>query len=364
MLTERETLMAKAFAQAFSDQNIARQERGNNGQGQLPRRALVLGGASAACLPMLTNGARAVAEETADRQKPQTGAQGPAGSGRFVLALNTGSIMGYRLDVIAQVELAAEAGYQGIEFWMRDIERFVQGGGRLEELRKRLDDSGLVVVGAINFNPWAVDDETQRRAGLEAFRRDMDWIARLGGTAIAAAPAGINQAPPVDLRRVAERYRTLLELGDEYGVVPELEIWGGSTNLRRVSEALFVAAEADHPRARLLLDVFHMYKGGSSFESLRVVNGACMTNFHINDYPAEPPREKIGDQHRVFPGDGVAPMAKILQLLWQSGYRGALALELFNRQYWERPAREMVREGLAKMKAAVEQAFADTQVAT
>lgn len=276
----------------------------------------------------------------------------------FLFALNTGSIMGYKLDVPAQLELAAAAGYQGVELWMRDIERFVSSGGKIADLRKRLDDLGLVVVGGINFNAWAANDESQRQAALETMRRDMDWIAALGGKAIAAAPAGIFQPPPADLRQVAERYRILLEIGEKHGVVPQLEIWGASATLSRVSEALFVAAEAGHPQAQILLDVFHMYKGGSSPESLRLIHGGCMTNFHINDYPADPPRETIRDSHRVFPGDGVGPVTKILQILYEIGFRGALSLELFNAEYWKRPALEMAKEGLAKMKAAVAAAFA------
>ncbi|MDW8079159.1 MAG: sugar phosphate isomerase/epimerase family protein [Thermoguttaceae bacterium] len=300
-------------------------------------------------------------------QQTPTGASEAAGgqvsSDRvpFILALNTGSIMGYKLDVPAQVDLAAEAGYGGIEFWLRDIERFVQSGGRLEDVRKRLEDANLVVVGGINFNAWAAEDDKQRQSALETFRRDMEWIAALGGKAIAAAPAGIFQPPPVDLGRVAERYRVLLELGRQFGVVPQLEIWGASANLRRVSEALFVAAEAGHPDAQILLDVFHMYKGGSSPEALRLIHGPCMTNFHLNDYPAQPERETIRDSHRVFPGDGVAPLAKIITSLWEIGFRGALSLELFNQEYWKKPPLEMAREGLEKMKKVVTEALATRQ---
>ncbi len=325
----------------------------------LPRRDFVLGGASAIPLSMAAasdnEGGASPREDLRPQYSPVALAAEPRP--RFLLALNTGSILGYKLDVMAQVKLAAEAGYEGIELWIRDLEQFVEGGGRVEDLRKCLDDHGLKLVGAINFNAWAADGDVQREAALEIFRRDMEWVATLGGSAIAAAPAGIYQAPPLDLHRIAERYRYLLELGENFGVVPQLEIWGGSTNLRRVSEALFVAAEAAHPQAQLLLDVFHMYKGGSSPEALRLVNGATMTNFHINDYPHEPDRKSIRDSHRIFPGDGVAPLTRMLRTLWESGFRGSLALELFNQDYWKRPAAEMVREGLAKMKAAVEKAF-------
>ena len=74
--------------------------------------------------------------------------------------------------------------------------------------------------------------------------------------------------------------------------------------------------------------------------------------FHVNDYPAID-RGKIADQDRVFPGDGVAPLADVLRTLRQIGYTGHLSLELFNREYWRRDPHEVARTGLEKLRAAV-----------
>jgi sugar phosphate isomerase/epimerase len=78
----------------------------------------------------------------------------------------------------------------------------------------------------------------------------------------------------------------------------------------------------------------------------------------MNDYPAQPPRESIGDADRVYPGDGVAPLGQILRDLSAAGFEGFLSLELFNREYWNRDAETVAREGIEKMRAAVEAAFA------
>ena len=77
----------------------------------------------------------------------------------------------------------------------------------------------------------------------------------------------------------------------------------------------------------------------------------------MNDYPADPPRESISDRHRVYPGDGVAPLTQILQTLVSTGFNGVLSLELFNPTYWEQDSAVVVETGLAKMKAAVSKAF-------
>ncbi|MCX7700216.1 MAG: sugar phosphate isomerase/epimerase [Gemmataceae bacterium] len=287
-----------------------------------------------------------------------TGAEEPATQRRpFRLCLNTSTIRGQNLPLDRVVELVADTGYDGIEPWIDEVERFVQGGGSLRDLAKKIADCGLRVESAIGFAQWIVDDEAARRKGLEDARRAMDMVQQLGGTRIAAPPAGAQNQSDLPLPRIAERYRALLELGERMGVVPMLEVWGFSKTLGRLSEAVMVAVEADHPKACVLADVYHLHKGGSGFHGLRLLGPEGMHVFHINDYPADPPRNEITDAHRVYPGDGVAPLTEILRHLMAGGFRGALSLELFNRDYWKQDAVDVARTGLKKMKAVVENAI-------
>jgi sugar phosphate isomerase/epimerase len=311
-----------------------------------------------ACLGAAAGGASVSAGEQgqAERRDVQRRADEPA-SEPFGYCLNMGTIMGHKLSLAEEIEVAAKAGWQGVEPWIRNIRRYVDDGGSLADLKKRIDDLGLKVVSAIGFTGWAVDDDAKRAENLERFREEMELVAQLGGTHIAAPPAGINRTPGVDLFQVAERYRVLLELGRKTGVVPQLEIWGSAQTLGRVGEAALVACQADHPDACLLLDAFHMYRGGSGFECLKLLSGAQMHAFHINDYPADPPREEINDSHRVYPGDGVCPLASVLRTLYETGFCGMLSLELFNREYWKQDALTVAKTGLEKTRAVVSRAL-------
>lgn len=274
-------------------------------------------------------------------------------SERVRYCLNTSTVRGHQLSVPAQVELAAKAGYDAIEPWIGDLRRFRDDGGDLAELSAQLKDAGLTVESAIGFAQWIVDDPQQRQAGLDEARRDMELLAAIGGKRLAAPPIGAHREAGPSLPVIAERYRALLEVGAEVGVVPQLELWGFSPTLSRLGELAYVAVEAGHPDACVLPDVYHIYKGGSDFAGLALIEASRMHVFHMNDYPADPPREKIGDADRVFPGDGVAPLDAILGTLRDHGFTGALSLELFNPEYWKRSAGDVAREGLAKMKASV-----------
>ncbi len=312
------------------------------------RRAFLLASAaaSAATLPLPIRG---LAAEPLDTDPPPV---------KF--AFNTSTIRGQKLPVDEQIEVAAKAGYDGIEPWIRDIEAYLNSGGTLQDLRNRIEDAGLFVASAIGFANWISDDPRERQAGLETARRDMRWVAELGGGLIAAPPVGAHRAgtasPPLSV--IAERYRALCELGGEIGVRPQLELWGFSPTLSKLGELAYVATQASHPLACVLPDFYHIYKGGNDFAGLAMIEASKMHCFHINDYPADPPVDTIADKHRVFPGDGVCPLPRVIRSLLDNGFSGTFSLELFNPEYWNRDAVEVAAEGLSKSKAVVAQAIA------
>jgi 2-keto-myo-inositol isomerase len=280
-------------------------------------------------------------------------AQVPTNRDPFTYSLNTSTIRGQRIPIVDEVAIAARAGYQAIEPWMNELQTYVQGGGTLRDLGRRIQDAGLRVESAIGFAEWVVDDEARRRQGLENARRDMDMVRQIGGTRLAAPPVGATNQADLNIMRAAERYRALCEVGQAIGVSPQCEIWGFSRSLSRLGDAAFIAIESSHPRACILADVYHLHKGGSGFAGLKLLGGPSLQVFHMNDYPAMPGRAEITDAHRVYPGDGVAPLADILRDLRRIGFRGTLSLELFNPEYYRQDAFEVARTGLEKMRAVV-----------
>jgi len=316
---------------------------------QFHRRQILLAG-GAAVAATLTSSVETLAALDAGRNRP---ANEP-----FGYCLNMSTIRGQKLSLSEQVDVAAKAGYHAIEPWIREMQEFADKGGKLADVKKQIADAGMTVESAIGFATWIVDDDQQRAKGLETARHDMDLVRQIGGTRIAAPPAGATKQADLDLFGAAERYHALLELGKEMGVTPQVELWGFSQSMKRLGELVFVATESGHPDACMLPDVYHIYKGGSDFEGLRMINGAAIHVFHMNDYPDNPPRATISDAHRVYPGDGVAPLSKILRVVDAAGFRGMLSLELFNRDYWRQDALDVARTGLEKMRATVQKAFA------
>ena len=274
-------------------------------------------------------------------------------SGSFSFCLNTATIRGQKLGIVKEIEIAAQAGYDSIEPWASSLDEYAKQGGSLKDLRKRLDDLGLTVESAIAFSRWIVDNPDQRRQAFEQVKAEMGLLAEVGGKRIAAPPAGATRGDALDLMQAGQRYRSLLELGDRMGVVPQLEVWGASQNLSRLSQSVFVMIESAHAQACLLPDVYHLYKGGNDFAGLNLLSAKAIQVLHMNDYPADPPRETIGDKDRVYPGDGIAPIPDILKGIQSRGGHTVLSLELFSRVYWDQDPLVVAKTGLEKMKTQV-----------
>jgi len=272
----------------------------------------------------------------------------------FLFSLNMATLQGHKLGIEKEIQVAGAAGYDAIEPWISSLHDFVQAGGKPADLKQQIADLGLTVESSIGFTEWLAEDEARRAKGLEQAKRDLELVAQIGGKRMAAPPAGATDVVGLDPLKAAERYRVLLEIGDQIGVVPELELWSFSKALGRLSECVAAAVQCGHPRACILNDIFHLYKSGSDFRGLAVVAGRAAAVIHMNDYPADPPRDKVDDSYRVYPGDGICPLPDILRLLRETGGQRILSLELFNRQYWKQDALVVAKTGLAKMKRVAE----------
>jgi 2-keto-myo-inositol isomerase len=91
---------------------------------------------------------------------------------------------------------------------------------------------------------------------------------------------------------------------------------------------------------------------------LKLLGKDAIQVFHMNDYPANPPRAKIVDADRVYPGDGVAPLKTLFRDLRAIGFHGMLSIELFNRAYWSQDALTVLQTALGKLRAQVKSSLA------
>jgi sugar phosphate isomerase/epimerase len=286
-------------------------------------------------------------------------AEEPAMNKPIRIMLNTSTIRGCKIDgkdfgVEKKIEIAAKAGFDCIEIWVNELNAYKKEGKSLKDLAKLIKDSGITVEDSMGFAAWIVNDDAARGKALDEAKRDMDMVAELGCPRIAAPPSGAtNETLPAE--KIADRYKALAELGEKAGVIPMAEVWGFSKTFTTLNETLQAAMASGHKKACVLPDVYHLYKGGSSFDDIKKLTNGNFHVLHINDYP-DIPRARIADKDRIYPGDGVAPLTELFKNLKAMKYAGVVSLELFNPEYYKQDPMVVAKTGCEKVKAAMAKA--------
>ncbi|HID24526.1 MAG TPA: sugar phosphate isomerase/epimerase, partial [Planctomycetaceae bacterium] len=211
----------------------------------------------------------------------------------FAYCLNASTIK--TQPILEQIRVAGEAGYDAIELWHDDIDEYLRTGGQIADLRKALADHGLQIGTTIFLKGWWDTVGTVYQRAMDQIKHRLEQAAALGSPfTIAGPPLGL-----VDLRVGVQRYRRLLELGEEFGVKPVFEYLGFAAEVNSIDVARHVINQCGRPDATLVLDPFHCFRGGGGCEAIAKLRQDQVAISHFNDAPSFPPRPLQLDPDRV-----------------------------------------------------------------
>jgi sugar phosphate isomerase/epimerase len=233
-----------------------------------------------------------------------------------------------RFDFRAAMEGYAKAGVRAVEPQLTKVREFAQKES-VAAARRLLDDLGLKAVSSSNQVGLAEPGDARARS-LEDLKWKVELAQALGCDRIVAPSAGTGQYTAEDYKRGAENLREAGEIARPFGVSVMLEFTRTSRFVGSLPTALTMVREAGHPNVRVMMDLYHFWGGISKFEDLDLLRDAELHHLHFEDVPAEPPREIQQQPHRVWPGDGVTPLRRIVEVLKRKKYAGAASIEMFN----------------------------------
>jgi sugar phosphate isomerase/epimerase len=244
-----------------------------------------------------------------------------------------------------KLEVARDAGYDGVGLWVDETEQAAREADGLEKIAERLKASNLAAAELCFVSGWMYPEEGQRLRSHEQAARAFRIAQALNcGCVIACASGGSG-----DLDDAASDFAELCRLADRFGVRVALEFLGGAQQVKDVRTAWQIVDAVAAPNGGLLIDTFHFFKGGSTVSDLEPLTGDKVFLVHVNDCP-DLPREELEDRDRVFPGAGDIPLDVIAATLNEKGYRGFFSLELFNEDYWASDPYLVAREGIQSMR--------------
>lgn len=259
--------------------------------------------------------------------------------------LNTSTIKPQPL--LRKIELAGQAGYDGIELWVNDVYDFIGRGGEVREIEQALADHELIVPSMIAIRQWGETNGWEYQLIKDEAHRRFALAARLGAAYIVATPPLERE----EQGHLPARYCDLLKIGREEGVKPTFEYISFFKSVNNLADAWRIVQEANDNDSTIILDAFHNWNSNSSLDDLRTIPVEKISHYHIDDAHPEIASTEQKDPDRVMLGEGQIDLCSELTILKEKGYDSTMSLELFNEELWAQDPLTVITTGLERMRS-------------
>ena len=211
--------------------------------------------------------------------------------------------------------------------------------------RRLMDDLGIYAVSSTN--QLFLEESGPRRAqAIEDLKWKVVMAESLGADRLVAPSAASEPHAMADYAEVMANLREAADIARPHNVSLMVEFTRLSTLVNNLRTSLELVRAIDHPNLKFMLDVYHFWAGMSKFEDLDLVDPGEIHHVHFADTPASPYLEVAERKDRAFPGEGIAPLQKIVDKLVDKGYSGPLSLELFDPAVQNADPETIARKGI------------------
>jgi len=248
-----------------------------------------------------------------------------AAPGKMVLSIHqtTSQRAGYRKIL----EGWAKAGIKYVEITDRILDDFLKTES-LSTAKSVITDLGLTPVSGASV----LQDFWNKNAGfpaqMETWKKRCEQFASIGSPRIYCPSTTNRMIKEDDYKTCPDAIREAGDVCKQFNLTGMIEFARSSTLIATLSTSLKLIREAAHPNVHPMLDFYHFWSGMGKFEDLDMLKPGELAHVHFNDTP-DIPRELFAQATRVIPGDGIAPLVRMLRKLAEKGYDGALSVELF-----------------------------------
>lgn len=251
-------------------------------------------------------------------------------------------------NCLTDVRLARDLGYGGIEFAVGKLLRFLDNGGRLEDLAAACQRAGTP---AVCFNALL---HTDRVAGEEQ-RQLFEECERLVQAAVGLGCPTIQlvaftrlegTAWPEARRLLARNTAALADIGRAHGIRFQLEpiAWAP---LHSLSQSLEVIQEAGRDNVGMVIDFWHLWAGEATTpDEVARLPKDQIYGVHICDGKRHVPGE-AWDEGRLrgyLVGEGDIPVGEWVAAVQSTGFDGVWSAETYSPRHWEHDLYDLAAE--------------------
>ena len=244
-----------------------------------------------------------------------------------------------------RMEAAGNAGFKGIGLVHNGMMDTVDKIG-YPAMKAILEKNGIKHVELEFLVDWYHSGE-RRRQSDKARQELLEAAKALGARSIKIGPGIGEDTADIDL--MVKEFTLLSQQAAEVGANVVLEIMPFS-NVRTIETALAIVEGANQPNGGLLLDIWHLQRGGIDFNDISKIPARFIKSIELNDahkYAIEPLwMDTI--HKRVLPGDGTFDVPAFIKAVQAAGYEGPWGLEVLSDTHRMLPLEQMANSAYEK----------------
>jgi sugar phosphate isomerase/epimerase len=256
-----------------------------------------------------------------------------------------------------RIEAAARAGWKGVGLIPDDVEATAAKIG-YAEMKRILAANGMKYVELEFLVDWYRDGE--RRKESDKLRHKLLTIAETFAARNIKVGPGLGQDVThprpeeliPDVPRMREAFVTLCRDAAKHGTAIVLEIMPFG-NVRTIEAGRAIVEGADQPNGGLLLDIWHMARGGIDYGEIAAIQPRFISSIELDDADAEVVGSLWEDtiHRRRLPGEGKLNPREFIAAVIAAGYSGPWGVEILSETFRKLPLAEMAKRSFVATMA-------------
>ena len=271
------------------------------------------------------------------------------------LGLNGATTMSSTLE--EDLAAAESAGFDFLEIRASKLEAFLQSHS-IDDLKALFDGKECRPYSINSIENITFREEEDYEELRDLSRRYGSIGSALGCRYIVVTPSPLPSAYTEEaiIKETSRALWDLMALTMPHDVRLAMEFIGfRDCSVSTLDLAWKIVRKVSMPHVGLVLDTFHFYVGDSELDDIDAVAPEKIFIVHVSD-AEDLPRSELGPDHRLFPGEGIIPLAGILGRLGQIGYDQVVSVKVSRPDHSERAPAELAAEAKAGAERVLSEA--------
>ncbi len=227
---------------------------------------------------------------------------------------------------------AAEMGALGVELRAKALETHIctdTPRERVCQVKQLFSQSGVQIIGITGYTQFAMESRDERKRNEEQLVANMRLCRELGGSYVRTFIGHPSEAYGKDevIQWIGESLANVSEMAKDIPVSALIETHDYAS-AGKDARSMLDAMPINHGNIGAIWDISHPPKMGEAPEVTWEAIGPYVKSVHIKDEYEE--RLPNGEIHQCYPGQGILPLRRVLEILRDNDYDGWYVVE------WER----------------------------